>query len=95
MNRCAIGEHGTPASPQEAGVIHQALRQALCERFGHETGTRIPLLYGGSVTLQNAVELLRQQEINGLFIGRAAGRARLLRHCSTRYTGIYFAGAVI
>ncbi len=37
------------------GVIHQALRQALCERFGHETGTRIPLLYGGSVTLQNAV----------------------------------------
>ncbi len=33
----AIGEHGTPASPQEAGVIHQALRQALCERFGHET----------------------------------------------------------
>ncbi len=72
----AIGEHGTPASPQEAGVIHQALRQALCERFGHETGTRIPLLYGGSVTLQNAVELLRQQEINGLFIGRAARDAQ-------------------
>ncbi|SYU04698.1 triosephosphate isomerase [Klebsiella pneumoniae] len=72
----AIGEHGTPASPQEAGVIHQALRQALCELFGHETGTRIPLLYGGSVTLQNAVELLRQQEINGLFIGRAAWDAQ-------------------
>lgn len=74
----AIGEHGTPASPQEAGVIHQALRQALCERFGHETGTRIPLLYGGSVTLQNAVELLRQQEINGLFIGRAAGTRKAI-----------------
>lgn len=72
----AIGEHGTPASPQEAGVIHLALRQALCELFGHETGTRIPLLYGGSVTLQNAVELLRQQEINGLFIGRAAWDAQ-------------------
>ncbi len=38
----AIGEHGTPASPQEAGVIHQALRQALCERFGHETGNPYP-----------------------------------------------------
>lgn len=74
----AIGEHGTPASPQEAGVIHQALRQALCERFGHETGTRIPLLYGGSVTLQNAVELLRQQEINGLFIGRAPGTRKAI-----------------
>lgn len=74
----AIGEHGTPASPQEAGVIHQALRQALCERFGHETGTRIPLLYGGSVTLQNAVELLRQQEINGLFIGARPGTRKAI-----------------
>nr|WP_228761502.1 triose-phosphate isomerase [Klebsiella pneumoniae] len=34
------------------------------------------MLYGGSVTLQNAVELLRQQEINGLFIGRAAQDAQ-------------------
>lgn len=74
----AIGEHGMPASPQEAGVIHQALRQALCERFGHETGTRIPLLYGGSVTLQNAVELLRQQEINGLFIGARPGTRKAI-----------------
>ncbi len=92
----AIGEHGTPASPpQEAGVIHQALRQALCERFGHETGTRIPLLYGGSVTLQNAVELLRQQGDQWLvYRPRGLGRARLLRHCST-LLGIYFAGAVI
>ncbi|VTO21870.1 triosephosphate isomerase [Klebsiella variicola] len=69
----AIGEHGTPASPQEAGVIHQALREALCERFGHETGIRIPLLYGGSVTLQNAVELLRQPEINGLLSAARPG----------------------
>jgi tRNA-dihydrouridine synthase len=39
-------------------------------------GNPYPLLYGGSVTLQNAVELLRQQEINGLFIGRAAWDAQ-------------------
>lgn len=35
-------------------------------------GRRIPLLYGGSVNRQNAVELLQQDDINGLFIGRAA-----------------------
>ncbi len=89
MNRCRpFGEHGTPASPQEAGVIHQALRQALCEQFGHETGTRIPLLYGSSVTLQNAVELLRQQRSMGCCIRpRGLGRRKAMRHCSTRYTG--------
>ncbi len=65
-----------PPHRRRRGVIHQALREALCERFGHETGIRIPLLYGGSVTLQNAVELLRQPEINGLFIGRAAWDAQ-------------------
>ncbi|MFG1174654.1 triose-phosphate isomerase [Erwiniaceae bacterium CAU 1747] len=68
----AIGEHGTPATPEQAGEIHHALRQALCEIFGEHTGLRIPLLYGGSVNLQNSVELLQQKDVNGLFIGRAA-----------------------
>lgn len=68
----AIGEQGTPATPEQAAAVHQALRQALCATFGDETGQRIPLLYGGSVNLQNAVELLRQPDIDGLFIGRAA-----------------------
>lgn len=68
----AIGEYGTPAAPEQAGDIHQALRQALCEIFGEQTGQRIPLLYGGSVNLQNSVELLQQNDVDGLFIGRAA-----------------------
>jgi triosephosphate isomerase len=71
----AIGENGTPATPEQAGEIHRALRQALCESFGVEVGQRIPLLYGGSVNLNNAVELLRQDEVDGLFIGRAAWEA--------------------
>ena len=71
----AIGEQGTPATPEQAGEIHLALRQALCATFGVETGQRIPLLYGGSVNPLNAVELLRQEEINGLFIGRSAWSA--------------------
>lgn len=68
----AIGEQGTPASPEQAGEIHRALRQGLCELFGQETGLQIPLLYGGSVNKQNAVELLQQEDVDGLFIGRAA-----------------------
>lgn len=68
----AIGEHGTAASPDEIGPVHRALRLALCDTFGSGVGKRIPLLYGGSVTNQNALSLLRQADVNGLFIGRAA-----------------------
>lgn len=68
----AIGEHGTPAMPEEAGEIHSILRRALCEKFGESAGAQIPLLYGGSVNQQNAVTLLQQADIDGLFIGRAA-----------------------
>ena len=68
----AIGEHGTPASPEEAAVIHHLLRRALCGMFGEEVGQQIVLLYGGSVNLNNAVPLLSQPDIDGLFIGRAA-----------------------
>ncbi|MFS2222838.1 triose-phosphate isomerase [Pantoea sp. B65] len=68
----AIGEQGIPATPQEAAGIHLALRGALCQCFGDEIGQKIPLLYGGSVNIDNAVELLSQPNIDGLFIGRAA-----------------------
>lgn len=71
----AIGEHGTPATPQEATIVHQALRAALRQRFGDDVGARIPLLYGGSVHHDNAVALLEQPDIDGLFIGRAAWEA--------------------
>lgn len=68
----AIGEQGVPATPEQAAEIHQALRAALCALYGEEHGHKIPLLYGGSVNLQNCAELAAQPNIDGLFIGRAA-----------------------
>ncbi|MFD1803181.1 triose-phosphate isomerase [Mixta tenebrionis] len=68
----AIGAGGTPAAPEEAGAMHRLLRIALQEKYGAQAGARIPLLYGGSVNLQNAAPLLQQADIDGLFIGRAA-----------------------
>ena len=35
-------------------------------------GREIPVLYGGSVNPENAVELSRMPDIDGLFIGRSA-----------------------
>ena len=63
--------HGTPAKAEYANEIHKEIKKVLVEMFA-EAGARIPVLYGGSVNMGNAVELISQPEIDGLFIGRAA-----------------------
>jgi L-erythrulose 1-phosphate isomerase len=64
----AIGASGRPATSTELSEPFDALR----ERFGEHVGS---LLYGGSVNRQNAQELLAMENIDGLFIGRAAWTA--------------------
>lgn len=71
----AIGVGGVPAPKEYAQERHGAIRSCLNELFGGETGSRIPLLYGGSVNQKNAVELIQMRNIDGLFIGRSAWQA--------------------
>jgi len=67
----AIGEGGTVASTEYANSIHHYLHQLLEDKFP-EVGGKVPVLYGGSVNLDNAADLIVQPYIDGLFIGRAA-----------------------
>ncbi|MEW9804732.1 triose-phosphate isomerase [Mesorhizobium sp. ZMM04-5] len=64
----AIGEGGTPASADYADVRHALVKSV--------AASRLPLapavLHGGSVNRQNAAELIRSPNIDGLFVGRAA-----------------------
>lgn len=64
----SIGEGGTPASPAFANEQHIRIA-ALVKSL---TGGSLPILYGGSVNLQNCVALASQSHIDGLFIGRSA-----------------------
>ena len=68
----AIGVGGVPATAEYAALRHEHIRATLRELYGETTAARIPLLYGGSVNRDNAVELSRMPEIDGLFIGRSA-----------------------
>lgn len=70
----AIGENGIPASADYAESKHKVIKQCLSELFGEE-GENIPVLYGGSVNLGNAPELITQPHIDGLFVGRSAWQA--------------------
>ncbi len=70
----AIGEAGIPADPAYAGSMHKVLRDALAELYPGRANL-VPILYGGSVNLDNAAHLIQEPEIDGLFIGRAAWQA--------------------
>lgn len=71
----AIGVNGVPATKEYAEEKHGVMRSVLRELYGAETADRIPLLYGGSVNPENAVELIVRENIDGLFIGRSAWQA--------------------
>ncbi|MGR5548876.1 triose-phosphate isomerase [Vibrio sp. DNB22_12_1] len=71
----AIGEHGVPATKEEAQTIHQAIRSALAELYGEDVSQSMLLLYGGSVNLSNAGGLIEQPDIDGVFVGRTAWEA--------------------
>jgi L-erythrulose 1-phosphate isomerase len=78
----AIGEHGTPARPEQvAGVM--ALINEVVAAAGRPARA---VLYGGSVDTQHAAELLSDPNTHGLFIGRAAWEAsgfiEILRLCA-------------
>ena len=67
----AIGEHAqAPATPAESLEMALFIRKVLAD-FIHEREARvIRILYGGSVTAENAVEFLKQGGVQGLLVGR-------------------------
>jgi triosephosphate isomerase len=67
----AIGEGGIPASADYAQEQHRLVKAVAAERLGWTP----PVLYGGSVNLQNASDLIGRSDIDGLFVGRAAWQA--------------------
>jgi triosephosphate isomerase len=68
----SIGESGVPAEPAYAESMHTWIRQSLAERYGQQRAEAVPILYGGSVNAQNAGPFLQRNNVDGLFIGRAA-----------------------
>lgn len=70
----SIGVNGIPADPQYAGNMHQSIKECLIELFG-EAGAEVPVLYGGSVNMENARQFFTTPSIDGLFVGRSAWQA--------------------
>lgn len=69
--RWAIGA-AAAASPEYVEERHRALRAVLRAQYGEEVAGRTRILYGGSVTPENGRDLLDLEDVDGLFVGRAA-----------------------
>jgi triosephosphate isomerase (TIM) len=70
----AIGT-GRTAKPEQAGDVHDLIRDKLTEKYGKETGDYVIILYGGSVKPENAYSLIKEKNINGALIGGASLQA--------------------
>jgi triosephosphate isomerase len=85
----AIGASGRPATAPEITDVMSAIRSAVSEVT--RGGAARALLYGGGVSLDNAGDFLDDDNVDGLFVGRAgwdvAGFIQLLRLCNARAEG--------
>lgn len=67
----AIGT-GMVATPQSAQDAAQAFREHLRATFNKHVAQAVRVLYGGSVSSKNAVELITEPDVDGFLIGGAA-----------------------
>lgn len=66
----AIGT-GRTATPEQAQEAIAFIRALIGDR-GREAAERVRILYGGSVTPQNAAELMAQPDVDGALVGGAS-----------------------
>jgi len=70
----AIGT-GKTATPQQAQEVHLFIRQLLEKMFNAEIASSVRIQYGGSVTPDNVISLMAQQDIDGALVGGASLKA--------------------
>jgi triosephosphate isomerase len=70
----AIGT-GLTATPQQAQEVHDFIRNLLGQMYDDKLADDIRILYGGSVKPANAVDLMSQQDVDGLLVGGASLKA--------------------
>jgi len=67
----AIGT-GRTATPAMAQKIHSFIRETLTQIYDFPTAKETRILYGGSVTPENAASLIKEKDINGFLVGGAS-----------------------
>ncbi|CAG9326899.1 unnamed protein product [Blepharisma stoltei] len=67
----AIGT-GINATPEQAQEVHAMIRNWLSTNVSAEVAERTRVIYGGSVTDQNAAQLISKNDVDGFLVGGAS-----------------------
>ena len=67
----AIGT-GRTATPKQAQEAHDFIRKLFAQMYDDQLAEEIRILYGGSVKPDNAEDLMRQNDVDGLLVGGAS-----------------------
>jgi triosephosphate isomerase len=70
----AIGT-GHVATPEQAQQAHFNIRARMGQLYGDKIAAALPILYGGSVTADNAPGLMAQPDVDGALVGGASLKA--------------------
>lgn len=70
----AIGT-GKVATTEQAEEVHLDLRKIMADRYNREVAESVRIQYGGSVSSENAADLLAQPNIDGALVGGASLKA--------------------
>ncbi len=71
----AIGS-GKPCKPVQAQVTSLLVKKVLTELYNRKAAGEVPVLYGGSVNKDNALDYLKEGGVKGLLIGGASLRPK-------------------
>lgn len=68
----AIGKDDA-AQPEYVEKVHSFIRETLKSNYSQsKDGTEFKIVYGGSVSLKNVEKLIKQPDIDGVFVGRSS-----------------------
>jgi len=76
--RWAIGTGRTPTA-EEIRQMHRLIRNTVKETYGNEAAEKVRIIYGGSLNLQNAEEILKISDVDGACAGGASTNAKNFR----------------
>ncbi|XP_011502456.1 PREDICTED: triosephosphate isomerase [Ceratosolen solmsi marchali] len=79
----AIGT-GKTATPQQVQEVHDKLRTWLAENVNPSTAESLRIIYGGSVTADNAINLAKEKDIDGFLVGNASLKPDFIKIINAR-----------
>lgn len=79
----AIGT-GVTATPEQAQETHRQIRKWLADSVSKEVAEKTRIIYGGSVSAANCVDLGKREDIDGFLVGGASLKPDFIKICNAR-----------